>query len=83
MRASVFWPIDSDDGPVIARAAAIDVAKATGMVCTRVLSRDGLSRASLRPGAFPYQVPDTGGLVRANTSANARSVIAFAVIGAQ
>ncbi len=29
--------IDSeDDGPVIARAAAIDVAKATGMVCTRV-----------------------------------------------
>jgi hypothetical protein len=37
--------IDSDDdGPVIARAAAIDVAKATGMVCTRVLLRDGLSR---------------------------------------
>jgi len=29
--------IDSDDdGPVIARAAAIDVAKASGMVCTRV-----------------------------------------------
>ena len=29
--------IDSDDdGPVIARAAAIDVAKATGMICTRV-----------------------------------------------
>jgi len=29
--------IDSEeDGPVIARAAAIDVAKATGMVCTRV-----------------------------------------------
>ena len=29
--------IDSDDdGPVIARAGAIDVAKATGMVCTRV-----------------------------------------------
>src|SRR6266496_2383652 len=29
--------IDSDDdGPVIARAAAIDVAKATGMVCARV-----------------------------------------------
>ena len=29
--------IDSDDdGPVIARAAAIDVARATGMVCTRV-----------------------------------------------
>ena len=37
--------IDSDDdGPVIARAAVIDVAKATGMVCTRVLLRDGLSR---------------------------------------
>ena len=29
--------IDSEeDGPVIARAAAIDVAKASGMVCTRV-----------------------------------------------
>jgi hypothetical protein len=76
--------IDSDDyGPVIARAAVIDVAKATGMVCTRMLLRDGLSRASFRPEVFPYEVPDTGRLVRANTSANARSVIPLAVIDAQ